>query len=434
MSLTNAQVKARIAAASKDLANLLANLPPDLPPPPPSSITTPGQLDAALAKAIAGDVLHLDPTLVYPAPLVLTVGVALTSSALLPGRMTLGTPAPRLIGGVTLASPAASLHGVEVKHGSPDAEIVIVQAPGCTLDRVRVLGDPVNGAHRGINANAGSLAVSGCYVDDIFRPGQDTQALCCWDSPGKIAIDDCFFRAASETVLLGGADSSSAAHVPSDIAITNCTLSKKLAWRTLSVNVKNGLEIKSAKRVTVLNCLIENAWAAAQTGFLIVLTPRNQDGTAPWSTVEDVEIAHNTLTGGCAAFQILGIDDAQISQRMARVSIHDNTVTDLDPVAWGSIDGPDAMSGDNRMILILNGPDALSIVNNTFAANGLGSVIYFDGPAKCTGLKVTGNRFPQSSYGIFGTEGQSVCPGVNQPHPLFTHFAPDGVLTGNTEA
>jgi hypothetical protein len=228
--------------------------------------------------------------------------------------------------------------------------------------------------------------------------------------------------------LFGGEDSSSVANIPSDITLTNSTLTKNLAWLGKGYNVKNALELKSCKRVTVANCILERSWNDAQTGFLVVLTVRNQSGTAPWSTIEDVEMHHNIIRDGCAAFQILAADDRPApftSQRMKRVNIHDNTITAIDP--WPS-------SGDDRLILILDGPEDLSIVNNTFAGQHVGSVVYLDGPTRCKNLTITGNRFPLSSYQVFGTEDQQANLGVNQPQALFDHFAPGGVLSGNSEA
>jgi len=42
--------------------------------------------------------------------------------------------------------------------------------------------------------------------------------------------------------------------------------------------------------VLVEGNVIENCWKAGQNGFAIQLTPRNQEGKAPWSVVEDVTI------------------------------------------------------------------------------------------------------------------------------------------------
>ena len=59
--------------------------------------------------------------------------------------------------------------------------------------------------------------------------------------------------------------------------------------------VKNLLELKNARRVLIQGNRFERNWADGQQGFAIVLTPRNQDGTAPWSVVEDVSFVDNEL-------------------------------------------------------------------------------------------------------------------------------------------
>ena len=45
--------------------------------------------------------------------------------------------------------------------------------------------------------------------------------------------------------------------------------------------VKNLFELKNAQQVTIDGNVIENVWAAGQYGYAIVLTPRNQNGSAP---------------------------------------------------------------------------------------------------------------------------------------------------------
>ena len=52
--------------------------------------------------------------------------------------------------------------------------------------------------------------------------------------------------------------------------------------------VKNIFELKSARRLLVEGNIFENCWLAAQGGWALQFTVRNQDGAAPWSTIEDV--------------------------------------------------------------------------------------------------------------------------------------------------
>jgi len=59
--------------------------------------------------------------------------------------------------------------------------------------------------------------------------------------------------------------------------------------------VKNNFELKNAQRVTVEGNVIENTWVAGQSGYAIVLTARNSENRAPWSTVKDVTITNNIV-------------------------------------------------------------------------------------------------------------------------------------------
>jgi hypothetical protein len=58
--------------------------------------------------------------------------------------------------------------------------------------------------------------------------------------------------------------------------------------------VKNHLELKNAQRVTVDGNLLENNWAAGQSGYSIMLTPRNS-GSAPWTRVQNVTFTNNIV-------------------------------------------------------------------------------------------------------------------------------------------
>ena len=96
--------------------------------------------------------------------------------------------------------------------------------------------------------------------------------------------------------MFGGNDPSIPNLVPSNITIRRNLISKPLAWRSQTWTVKNLVELKNARSVTVEGNTIENNWAAGQTGYAVVLTPRNQDGGAPWSVVRDV--AFRTMSSG----------------------------------------------------------------------------------------------------------------------------------------
>jgi hypothetical protein len=286
--------------------------------------------------------------------------------------------------------------------------------------------DPGRGTKRGIAGNAASVRVSRCYVDDCYAPypGNDTQAFCAWDTPGPITLIDNYFCGGSETVMIGGSDPSSAANLPTNILISGNTITKRPAWQGQAINVKNVLELKNARQVTIENNDLSCSWGGrGQDGFLVMLTPRNQGGAAPYSTVEDVDIIGNRFRSGAAALAILGTDNLHPSQRLARVRIANNTFDDLDPKAY---------TGSNKMIQITSGPLDVIIDANVFHGVNIGSQIYFDGAPQCDNLIVTNNQWPKSKYGIFGSGSRVGLDSHGVPH-AWTQYVASGVLDGNVE-
>ena len=87
------------------------------------------------------------------------------------------------------------------------------------------------------------------------------------------------------------------------------------------------IELKNGRKVTIDGNVIES-------GGLIgafVLTVRNQNGSAPWSTLEDINITNNIVRHSNAGFSILGKDDAQPSQQAKRIRIANNLLVDIVP-------------------------------------------------------------------------------------------------------
>lgn len=420
------------------LAKALADTSGSLPPGKNPSLDTPDALDRALATASAGAVLTLSTSFVYPAPLTLRQSVILMSELVGDMRMTRDTPAPKFLGGLTIAGDGVLLVGVEVRHGDPTKDLVVITGQHVGLDRCRILGDPVTGGKRGIAANGTEMTIQRCLVDDCFGPypGDDTQAICSWDMGGGLLINDCYLAGGSETVMIGGADPSSEDRTPRDITITRNTISKNPTWMAKPINVKNALEIKNAKRFRIEDNDIEYSWGGhGQTGYLLMLTVRNQDGRAPYSTIQDGTIRANRFRHGAAAINVLATDNrredkrdrptplgqVRPSDRLARVTIVRNTFTDLDPLTYQT--APEKAS--HQLILLQRGPKALSITNNTFEGQHLTANVYFDGMPPADGLIVTGNTWPKTTYGVHGT-GATIGKAWDQ-------YVINGQLADNTE-
>lgn len=417
------------------LQQAIAELTP--PPPPPgtttTSISTPAALDAALTAAAPGDVLILSRSLIYPTPLTLFKSVTLQAEGLTSTtRMDMLVPLPSFRDGITIPGNNVTLIGLEVRKTNPLTDIVTFSGSHDTLDRLRILGDPVKGAKRGVAANGnGSCVIIHSYIDDCFQswPGNDSQAICAWDMAPGLTIEDNFLRGGSETVMIGGADSSTPERMPSQVLIRGNAITKRPEWQALPIGVKNTLELKAVRGATIEDNDISYSWGGhGQDGYLFLITVRNQDGRAPWSTVQDVVFRNNRLSHGAAAFNLLGLDNiketnpgrptpvgtVRPSVRAARLSLTNNTTTDIDPTKY---------AGSNRLILIGAGPSQVTIDQNTFTGIHLGSTVYFYG-TPTVGLLLTSNTWPPSTYGIKGD-------GTASGAPTIARYIVDGVVSGN---
>lgn len=393
---------------------------PDEPEPPAIIISTAAALDAALASAPTGAVLTLDPALVYATPLKVTNGIRLESQATLGQRMTKEAPAPRFTQGATLGR-GVSLVGLDIRHTDPNMGIVTFAGAECVLDGCRILGDPIKGARRGVVANGdGDCAIVQCYIDDCFGPypGNDTQAIIAWDMAPGLLIEDCYLSGGTETIMIGGADPKEASRDPRNITIRGNTITKKPAWQTQLIGVKNTIELKNARHVLIENNDISQSWGLhGQDGYAFVATVRNQDGKDPTASIQDVVFRNNRVTQAGAAINILGMDNNHQSEPMARITIDGNTFTDIDAKLH---------AGATKLILITAGPNDLAITNNRFVSVGHTSTIYFVSGPPLQNFTFTGNTYPKTKYGMFGSN----VPGINR---AFDVYVASGVTSPNTE-
>lgn len=201
--------------------------------------------------------------------------------------------------------------------------IALENATNITLDRILIIAG-AEGQRRGVMGNGRNITLTRSHIANIWSPGVDSQAFCAWDGAGPYTITDNYLEAASENVMFGGADSTAPDRMPSDILVEGNHFSKPLEWKGQSKNVKNLFELKAARRVIIRNNLFERNWTDGQSGTAIVFTPRNQDGRAPWSAVEDVLFERNTIRDTEAVFNLLGRDGIQPSGRLTRITIRQN--------------------------------------------------------------------------------------------------------------
>jgi len=299
-------------------------------------------LQAALNAAQPGDVLVLQAGARYVGSFRLpgkAAGPVITirSSATLPDRRItsqdanlLPTLASAVVSAVLDGTGAANwrLDGIRfesVSNGQGDV-IVLQDSTNIYLDRILMVAGAY-GQKRGIRGNGKQITLTRSYIANIWRSGQDSQAFCAWDGAGPYTIVNNYLEAASENVMFGGADSKSPDRVPSDILVEGNHFTKRLEWKGAGVVVKNLFELKSARRITIRRNLFEQNWTDAQTGFGILMKVVNQDGTAPWSVLEDVLFEQNLIRNTENGFNLLGYDYAHPSGRATRITIRNNVLT-----------------------------------------------------------------------------------------------------------
>jgi hypothetical protein len=392
-----------------------------------ATITVPagGDLHAALTAARPGDVIELEPGALYIGNFTLpektgdafiTIRTARIDTPPDGGRVTPETAAPfaklRSPNGQPVIQTAPRAHhwrlmllelqangggeGDILQLGSgSSAQSSLSQVPhDLVVDRLYIHGDPGVGQKRGIALNSASTLVTGSYISDCKRAGQDAQAIAGWNGPGPFVISNNYLEAAGENVLFGGADPAIKDLVPSDIRITGNLISKPLSWRGERWQVKNLLELKNAKRVTIDRNVLQHNWHAAQVGFAVLFTVRNQDGGCPWCQVEQVVFERNLVRHSASAVSILGSDNNHPSGQAQGIAIRNNVFADIDSRRWG---------GGGYVFQIVNGPRDLVIDHNTIIQEHGNGILQVEGPP-VFGFAFTNNIARHHAYGIKGAD------------------------------
>jgi hypothetical protein len=371
-----------------------------------------GDLQAALDAAQPGDVIELQAGATFTGNFILPrkpgadwIYIRSSAHARLPVSGTRVSPShaslmPRIVSPdrapAIRTAPAAHHYrfvGLEItakgasKSTGPysDNNVVYLESEGgqtspghvptdIVFDRCYVHGTATGGVRRGIAVNGARMAVVDSYLSDFHEVGADSQAISGWNGPGPFKVVNNYLEGAGENLMFGGADPSIPDLVPSDIEIRGNHLFKPLSWKIghpsyagTPWSVKNLFELKNARRVLAEGNVLEHNWQHDQNGFAILFTVRNQDGGAPWCTVEDVTFRRNVLRHSGGGFNILAADNNFPSRQTRRILIQDNLLDDISSVKWG---------GTGRLFQFLSldagqtGILQLTVEHNTGFANG----------------------------------------------------------------
>ena len=402
-----------------------------------------GDLQAAINAAQGGDDVLLAPGAVYtgnfrlPATNVATYITIRTESPALPSPGVRVMPAhaaqlakiksPNGSAALTTADGAHHwrIENVEFPATAGGAGEIIALGSGSqttaaqiphdlVFDRVYIHGDPASGQRRGVALNSGYTEIINSYIADIKATSVDSQAICGWNGPGPYVIENNYLEASGENVMFGGADPAVWNLVPSDITVRRNVLSKPAAWMGTNWLVKNLFELKNARRVLVEGNVLENVWKGGQAGFAVQITPRNQGGKAPWSTVEDVTFRYNVVRHAGSAINISGWDDLQASGQAQRIQLANNLFFDIDGPRWGGASGIFVQLG--------NSPRSITIERNTVVHSGTVLSVY--GTRNGAPWVVDGLAFRDNlvKHNLYGVKGDALAVGQQTLAAYFTNL------------
>jgi len=240
--------------------------------------------------------------------------------------------------------------GLEITRSNPQGSITALAgveeggtADHLIFDRVWLHGTAQDETRRGVALSSMTqVGVVDSFFTDfhcVAKTGSctDSQTVSAGggDHPeGPFKIENNFLEAAGENIIFGGRPAKT---TPTDIEIRRNHLFKPMTWMPGQPGfvggldgqpfiVKNHFEIKNAQRVLFEDNFLENVWGGfSQTGFSILLTPKNAENKCPICLVTDVTIRFIKIVNVGSVFQIANTlsDAGGPSSGGERYSIHD---------------------------------------------------------------------------------------------------------------
>lgn len=399
-----------------------------------------GNLQAAIARAQSGDVIELQAGATYYGEIVLPNKplndyVTIQSSALarLPDGQRVGPEQANLMakivtkdGKPTLSAQPGAHHyrfaGIEFAPASPTYvynlilfgtdQTRLADVPHhLEIDRSYVHTFRTGVTRRGIALNSADSTIKNSYIEGFAFPGEETQGICGWTGTRNVKILNNYVEGGAENIMFGGSDPTNAEMIPTNIEIHGNHLNKPAAWKK-KVTHKTLFELKNAKNVQFTGNYLENNWE----GSAFRITIRNQDGGAPFSTVEDVLIKDNVVNGSGEGFNILGKDDTHPSQTLKRLTITNNLFLNIGGPAW---------DGSGYFIQIADGENIL-IANNTVFNSGNIATFYGTVPRD---MIFRDNIMGHGLYGIHGFGDMRSAKGIFQNNVFVNNLrVPSGDL------
>lgn len=251
---------------------------------------------------------------------------------------------------------------------------------------------------------------TGASVPDVSNPGV---TIVDYDGTTKIAtVSPAWATVPNSTSVYRIGD-----YVPTNIVVRRNHMWKDPCWRNgatcyygVNWNVKNIFEIKQGRQWSVQGNLFQNHWQEDQN-WSVVITTKNQSGRQPWSTIQNLDFAHNKMLDVGNGFQLLTADFFWPTLGSARWLFRHNIVSGVGLLpAPGTLFKNFVLGADGGLV---KGPlsmgEKISFVRNSTdqtGTNGTGRGFMFESTTKYRDLVIYGNIF-QGEITQAGPTGQA---------------------------
>lgn len=253
------------------------------------------------------------------------------------------------------------------------------------------------GGKRGFQIDCRECSITNSHISGFWYT-DDSQAIGGAVGPGPFHIFNNYLEASGECFILGGNDPISIDYTPGNLTFTNNFCSKPLSWKNkVGATIKNAFELKNCRNALVENNVFERAWTSGQTGRLVLFSPRNQYGRAPYTQLKDIIFRWNVIRDAGGGVSLQGEDYTYPSLKTTNLTIENNLFYML---------GAKYHAGSNRFYEIGKGPVSTLIKNNTHIGDGLNSFITMEDVTP--DMKILNNLFYEGEYGLKTPAGMGI--------------------------
>ncbi len=268
---------------------------------------------------------------------------------------------------------------------------------------------PTYRGKRFIEVNSADTTIRNVSVLDAYSPvGQDSQAICVLNTPGKLNFSNLHLQAASNCLMLGGDQPWIPGNHIKEVLIEDCLLDKPLEWKVMGLPVKNHFEIKDGWDVIFRNNILRNCWQPGQGAYGIVLTPSR-------GSLQNIQIINCDMAnvGGC--INMAGIDVAGMFPERTQVTVRGGIFRTNKP----------EMNGTGWFALVGRGVEYFDCFDADIECDH--SLIVVDSVPPVDRITMKGSKFHLNKYGI-SINGHH----AQLEHPLINNTVKSLIVEENT--